>query len=199
MTVLIVVLAVVAFFVIIGLLRIGVIAEYSDEGFELCAIAGPVRIQLVPGKDSDDNTKKAKAKKTKVKKGIKKSSAVSGEKKQKKGGPVKIIKTVLPTALQTVGRFFKHLKINILTIRYAITADDPYDVAMNYGYTSGALGYICPLLDRNFKIKKWDINIYPCFTEVDENLYIKAKATIAIWEIIYIVLKLDFKAIFSII
>ena len=70
---------------------------------------------------------------------------------------------------------------------------------MNYGYTSGALGYICPLLDRNFKIKKWDINIYPCFTEVDENLYIKAKATIAIWEIIYIVLKLDFKAIFSII
>jgi len=199
LTALLVVLAVIAFFVILSLLRVGVIAEYSEDGFDLRAIAGPVRIQLVPGKEKDESAKKEK-KKTKPKKKAKKPSAAADDKakKEKKGGPVKIIKAVLPTALQTVGRFFKHLKINVLTIRYALTADDPYDVAMRYGYASGALGYICPILDRNFKIKKWDVNVYPCFTEPEESMYIKAKATIAIWELIYIVLKLDFKAIFSI-
>ena len=199
MTVLIVILAVVALFVVLGLIKVGVIAEYSEEGFDLRAIAGPVRIQLIPGKESEEKLKKSsKEKKTKEKKKNKSAPASDKISKDKKGGPVQIVKTVLPTALQTIGRFFKHLSIDTLTIRYALTADDPYDVAMNYGYVSGALGYICPILDRNFKIKKWDINVYPCFTVPEETIYIKARATIAIWELIYIVLKLDFKAIFSI-
>lgn len=197
MTALYIVLAVIAFFVIIALLRLGVIAEYSEDGFEMKAIAGPVRIQLVPAKEAEPKSKDNKS--SKKKKTKKKSSVSASEtKKQKKGGAVEKVKTVLPTALQTVGRFFKHIKINELTICYAISGDDPYNIAMNYGYASGALGYIAPILNRNFKIKKWDVNVYPCFTEPEETMYIKAKATIAVWELVYIVLKLDFKAILSV-
>ena len=199
MTALIIVLAVLAFFVILGLLRVGVIAEYSEEGFDLKVIAGPVRIKLLPGKDEPKTEKKKKVKKEKPKKQkAKKEDEGKSSEKKKKGGPVEIVKAVLPTALKTIGRFFKHLRIDVLTIRYALSGDDPYSVAMNYGYASGALGYICPILDRNFKIKKWDINVYPSFTEPEETMYIKAKATIAIWELIYIILKLD-KAILSIV
>lgn len=200
MTALIIVLAVLAFFVILGLLRVGVIAEYSEEGFELKAIAGPVRINLLGGdkKPKADKKKKENKKKTKDQKNPKQKDTKSSE-KQKKGGPVRIIKAVLPTALQTIGRFFKHLQIDVLTVRYALSGDDPYSVAMNYGYASGALGFLCPILDRNFKIKKWDINVYPSFTEPEETMYIKAKSTIAIWELVYIILKVDFKAILSIV
>ena len=196
MTALIVVLAVILFFVIIGLIRVGVIAEYSEDGFDLRAILGPVRMQLVPAKEEE--TKNKKEKKSKEKKTKKPISSADKQQKDKKGGTVQKVKTVLPTVLQTIGRFFKHLRIDVLTIRYAITSDDPYDVALNYGYVSGALGYICPMLDRNFKIKKWDVDVYPCFTTPEESIYIKARATIAIWELIYIILKLDFKAILSI-
>ena len=199
MTALIVVLAVILFFVIIALIRVGVIAEYSEDGFELRAILGPVRIQLVPAREEDGKTKKNKKEKKSIEKKAKKSeTSVDKSQKDKKGGTVQKVKVVLPTVLQTVGRFFKHLRIDVLTIRYAITSNDPYDVALNYGYVSGALGYICPMLDRNFKIKKWDVNVYPCFTDPEESMYIKARATIAIWELIYIILKLDFKAILSI-
>lgn len=200
MTALIIVLAVLAFFVLLGLLRVGVIAEYSEDGFELKAIAGPVRINLLGGtkKPKGEKKKKETKKITKKQKDSKQNKGKTSE-KQKKGGPVKIIKAVLPTALKTIGRFFKHLQIDVLTIRYALSGDDPYNVAMNYGYASGALGVICPILDRNFKIKNWDINVYPSFTEPEETMYIKAKATIAIWELIYIILKVDFKAILSIV
>lgn len=112
---------------------------------------------------------------------------------------MKKVLTVLPTLLQALGRFCRHLKIEQLTVHYNISSDDPYTVAMSYGYTSGALAVICPMLERSFKIKKWDIKINPCFTEAEETIYIKAKATITVWELVYIVLKLDFKAIISII
>jgi len=196
-TALIIVLSILTLLIIIALLRVGVIAEYSEEGFELVALAGPVRINLVPGKEKV-KTESSKKKKEKKSKKSDKTKSIAKMEKNKKGGIVKKVTTVLPTVFKTLGRFFKHLSIDVLTIRYAISSDDPYDVAMGYGYASGALGYICPLIDRNFKIKKWDINVYPSFTEPEETMYIKARATISIWELIYIILKLDFKAIFSI-
>ena len=197
MTALIILLSILALLVIIALLRVGVIAEYSEDGFELVALAGPIKIKLVPGKEKAESESNKKKKNKKSNKSDK-TKAVSKGEKAKKGGIVKKVTVVLPTVLKTLGRFFKHLRIDLLTIRYAISGDDPYDVAMGYGYANGALGYICPLLDRNFKIKKWDINVYPSFTEPEETMYIKARATISIWELVYIILKLDFKAIFSI-
>lgn len=197
MTALIIVFSVLAFFFLIAMLRLGVIAEYSEDGFFLTALAGPVSIKLVPAADKEDGKKKkTKTQKDKTQKRDK--SKIKSSQNDKKGGTVKKVLTVLPTILQTLGRFFKHLKIDLLTVRYSITGSDPCDVALTYGYASGALGYLCPILDRNFKIKKWDINVFPCFTDGEETMYIKAKATIAVWELIYIILKLDFKAIFSI-
>lgn len=197
MTALIIVLSVLALLIILAFIRVVVIAEYSAEGFELVALAGPIKIELVPGKEKAESESSKKKKDKKSNKSDKTKAALKSD-KTKKGGVVKKVTTVLPTVLKTLGRFFKHLSIDVLTVRYAISGDDPYDVAIGYGYANGALGYICPLLDRNFKIKKWDINVYPSFTEPEETMYIKAKASISIWELVYIVLKLDFKAIFSI-
>lgn len=97
-----------------------------------------------------------------------------------------------------MGRFFKHLRIDELTLLFVITDDDPYKAALNYGYVSGTMAPLVTLINQSFKIKKWDVRAFPSFTECEETVYIKAKATIALWEIVYIIAKLDFKAIFSI-
>lgn len=199
MTALIVVAAIIALFLIIAFLRIGAAAEYSSEGFRLVGVVGFVRITLIPSKEKKKNKGKKRKKKTKSKsKAQKKEKDESESSGDKKGGTVKKVLTVLPTALQALGRFCRHLKIEQLTVRYNISADDPYTVAMSYGYTSGALAVICPMLDRYFKIKKWDVKVYPCFMDTEEKIYIKAKATITVWELVYIILKLDFKAIISV-
>ena len=199
MTALIVIAAILAFFAVLALLRFGASFEYSPEGLRLVCILGPVRIRLIPLKD------RKKPKKTEKKKKIgKKSRKAAGEKQEKstekreKPGTIAAIKAVLPTALKAAGRFFRHLRIDELTVRFVITGDDPCDTALYYGYASAGMGYLLPVLKTNFKIKKLNVSVFPSFTDTDETVYIKAKATIALWEIVYIIAKLDFKAIMSI-
>ena len=198
MTAVIVILIILAVLVIISLLRFGAEFEYSAEGTFLNCVCGPVKIRLIPRTDKpkkEKKKKKEKADKQKKQKKTKKSE-VAGE---KKGGTLEKVKTVLPTVLRTVGRFFRHIQIDELTVRAYLTGDDPCDTALRYGYVSAGLGYLVPIIKRNFKVKKWNVSVMPSFTDdTEETVYIKAKATIALWEIIYIILKLDFKAIFSI-
>ncbi len=199
MTALIVIAAILAFFVVLALLRFGASFEYSPNGLRLVCILGPVRIRLIPKKDRKKPKKPEKnknsGKKTRKTKGEKQE--ISAE-KHEKPGTIAAIKAVLPTVLKAAGRFFKHLRIDELTVRFTITGDDPCDTALYYGYASAGMGYLLPALKTNFKIKKLNVSVFPSFTDTDETVYIKVRATIALWEIVYIIAKLDFKAILSI-
>ena len=194
MTALIVIAAVLAVLIILAFLRFGASFEYSRDGMSLVCVLGPIRLRLLP-KESRQKPKKEKKKKSS--KASKNDTGKKG-KGEEKPGTIAAIKAVLPTALKTVGRFFKHLQIDELTVNFVITGDDPCDTALHYGYASAGMGYLLPVLKSNFKIKKMNVSVFPSFTDTDESVYIKAKATIALWEIIYIIAKLDFKAIFSI-
>ena len=46
------------------------------------------------------------------------------------------------------------------------------------------------------RIRKRDIRFRCDFTREKDDMYVKATAVIMIWQLIYIVLKLDFRAIF---
>lgn len=198
MTALIVIAAVLALLTVLALLRFGASFEYSKDGLQFVCILGPVRVRLIPQKNINKPRKAAK----RVKSG-RRSRKPSGEKqkdaeKQEKSGTLQAVKAVLPTVLKAVGRFLRHLRIDELTVHFTITGDDPCDTALHYGYTSAGMGYLLPVLKTNFKIKKLNVSVHPSFNETDEMVYIKARATIALWEIAYIIAKLDFKAILSI-
>lgn len=195
MTAVIVILAVL---ILILLLRFGAEFEYSAAGTFLNCICGPVKLKLIPGSDKPKKEKKQKKEKSKKPK-KEKEPEKSEEAGEKKGGNLDKIKVALPTVLKAAGRFFRHLKIDELTVNAFITSDDPCDTALRYGYASAGLAYLVPIIKRNFKVKKWNVTVTPSFLENSgETVYIRAKATIALWEIIYIILRLDFKAIFSI-
>lgn len=198
MTWLIVLGIVIAVLIGIGLLRGGACAEYSDAGLSLTVLFGPIHLSLLPPKVG----KKKKQKEEKPRKkslNIKKTKKNSQHSKGKKGGSLQKILTILPTALDAFGRFFRLLSIDEITVHYCISGDDPYKIAMQYGTIGGSLGILGPTLLNTLHVKKWDVSFEPCFLGIPDTVYLKARATIAVWQVIYLVLKLDFKAIVSVI
>ncbi len=197
MTALIVIGAILLLFVLIGLIPLGARAEYSSDGLILEAVAGPVSIRLIPKTESipkKKKPKKQKVKKEREKKKKRRTRQESGMEGKKGGMPGKILQ-VLPTVFQTLGRFLRSLTIKELTVRYTVGGEDPSRTAVQYGAMSGGLQLMEPFLSR-MRIKKRDIRFSCDFTREKDDVYVKATAVIMIWQLIYIVLKLDFRAIF---
>ena len=204
MTFLIVVLAVLAFLFLIGCIPLGASVEYSSDGLNLSAIAGPVRIRLLPkhektGPEKEKKEKKKKKDKKPKKPRKEKPSGEGGKKEEKKGGSLEKVLNVLPTAFQTLGRFFRKLRIRKLIVRYTLCGEDPSDLAFQYGAVSGGLGILGPTLVRFFRIRDYDVTVTPDFLAEESTVYVNAEAIILVRQLIWLVLKLDFKAVFSLI
>jgi len=181
---------------LIGLIRGGVEAEYSESGFTLLVYFGILRIRLAPAAKKKKKSDKSNRTRKKRNKTRKKDSDASGGKQ--KGGALEKVLTVLPTVIQTLGRFLHSIRIDILTIRYDVQSDDPYDTAIRYAIMASSTGVLGPLIQKSFHVKEWNISFAPVFTDTPALVYIHAKASIAVWQVIYIIIRLDFKAIFSI-
>ena len=169
-----------AIFVVLALMRLGVFARYSEEGFLLRAVAGPLRITLIPKKPDKKGKKKL------VKERIPKKEKEKTPSLKMKGGPVSLIKKFAPPVLDTLGRLRRKLSIDKLTVQFTSAAEDPFDAAMNFGRVSAAEGALMPLLDNTFKIKKRDVGTSISFDGNGNKIYLEAQLTLALWEIIYV-------------
>lgn len=157
-----------AIFVILAWLPLGATARYNSEGFFLKIIAGPLRIPILPKKPKEE-------KKEKPKKEKKKAPAPTGQKaepkKKEKGGPITDFLPIVKTVLDLLNAFRKKLRINQLQLKLIMAADDPCDLAVNYGKANAALGNLLPLLEQCFVIKKRDLEI-ECDFESSETVII---------------------------
>ena len=168
---------VLAVLILLALLRLGVFAQYSEEGFLLRIIAGPLRFTVIPKKPGKTGKEKPpKKKKEKEEK----------PPKEKKGGPIELLKKYVPPVIDTLGRLRRKLRIDMLTVHFTSAAEDPFDAAMNFGRVSAAEGALIPLLENAFNIKRRDIGTGISFDGGGDKIYLEAKLTLALWEIIYI-------------
>jgi len=165
--------------VLLAILPLGAAVNYHSEGFFLDVIAGPVRIPILPKKKKDPNKKEKKKEKKKKPKSDKKGKGdAAGEKKKKKGGPITDFLPIVKTALDLLNSFRKKLRIKRLDLKMIMAADDPCDLAINYGRANAAMGNLLPQLERCFVIKKRNVEI-ECDFEASETVII-ARADITI-------------------
>lgn len=165
--------------ILLAILPLGAAVQYHSEGFFLDVIAGPVRIPILPKKKKGpkkENKKKEKKKKSKSEK--KGKGEATGEKKKKKGGPITDFLPLVKTVLDLLNSFRKKLRIKRLELKMIMAADDPCDLAINYGRANAAMGNLMPQLERCFVIKKRDVEI-ECDFEASQTLII-ARADITI-------------------
>ena len=183
MTALIVIGIILLIFLLIALLRVGVSAKLEENVFYLRAVAGPVKIQILP-----KNEEKAKKPKKPKKKKPKKDEQKSDEEKEKPKIKITLdlIQTILSAVGDLLGRLRRKLTIDKLTLHYTAASNDPYSAAMTFGYASAAVNALVPVLDNSFKIRDRDIGAAVTFDSPDNIIFIDVQLTLAVWEIIYI-------------
>ena len=63
-----------------------------------------------------------------------------------------------------LGNFRRKLRLNRLELKLIMAADDPCDLAVNYGRAWAAVGNLMPQLERFFVIQKRDVEVECDFT-----------------------------------
>ena len=164
--------AVLGALLLICLIRVGVIVEFSESGFTADAvILGFIKPRLVPGRKKKAGGKRAKRQ---AAQGAAKAGRLAGLKEQ------------LPSIKQALARLKRRLLINELTIYYMAAGSDPAAAAMSFGGASAGYGILLPMIENNFRIKKRDLRATVNFNVPEPYIYVKAQLSLAVWEAVYV-------------
>jgi len=177
-----IILALLALFL---LLPVGADVSFIGGELVLKAKAGPVKLQLIPGKPKKPGEGKKKEKVEKVKPPKKKKTA---EEKIKSKITKDDVFTLLRILFKALGRLRRALSIDVLMLHLSVAAPDPFDAISQYGYINAGIGGLYPLIHKAVKIRKEDIA-----TEIDLNsdkikADVRLVATFQIWEILHLAL-----------
>ena len=164
---------------LLAVLPLGVRIRYNSEGILVKVIAGPVKITVypLPGKKKKEKKKK-EPKKTAAaqEEDLPRPPQPPKEKKKKaekteKGGSLLDFLPLVQAALDFLGDFRRKLRLDNLYLRLIMAANDPCDLAVNYGRAWAAVGNLLPQLEKWFVIKKRDIEV-ECDFETSKTLVI---------------------------
>ena len=184
---------------LLAVLPLGVSVKYDEDGVLLKLIIGPVKITLFPRPKKDQKPKKKE--KTQEKKEEQKTepaqqpapeaASPTPEKKpeekpekKKSGGSVTDFLPLVKTALDMLGAFRRRLRLNVLDLKLIMAADDPCDLAVNYGRAWAAVGNFLPRLEKVFVIKNRNIEVECDFMAAETKIIARLDLTITLGRIL---------------
>lgn len=176
---------------LIATLRVGASATLEEGVFSLTVLAGPVKLKLLPkGEKKPAKPGKEKPGKKAKKQKKPKEEKETGEKKPKPKIEIsfELISTVLSAVGELLGRLRRKIRIDRLTVHYTAASDDPAKAAMTFGYASAGVNALMPAVENIFRVKERDVGVSVAFDTDESKIYLDAQLTLAIWEILYIVL-----------
>lgn len=184
---------------LLAVLPLGVSVKYDEDGVLLKLIIGPVKITLFPRPKKDQKPKKKE--KTQEKKEKQKTEPAqqpapeatpqtpdkkpeAKQEKKKSGGSVTDFLPLVKTALDMLGAFRRRLRLNVLDLKLIMAADDPCDLAVNYGRAWTAVGNFLPRLEKVFVIKKRNIEVECDFMAAETKIIARLDLTITLGRIL---------------
>lgn len=197
---------------LLAILPLGVSFCYDEDGVLLCIIAGPLKITLLPRPQKEKKPKKEnKAKEKKQKQPKKKTGAkgaqpsastgdaVKSVEKKKSGGPITDFLPLVKILLKFLNGFRKKLRVNVLELKLIMAADDPCDLAVNYGRAWAAVGNLMPQIERVFTIQKRNIEVECDFSADKTKVLARFDLTITLGRLLSLVFVLIGRAIVELI
>ena len=179
---------------------LGVSVDYDAVGAVVRVIAGPLKITVFPLPKKEKKEKKKKTPKQKAKSGETAAPAPeepkppqppapSKEKKSKeeKGGSLLDFLPLVKLVFRFLGDFRRKLRLDNLRVKLIMAADDPCDLAVNYGRIWAAVGNLLPQLERIFVIKKRDIEVACDFTASETLIIARLDVTITLGRLLALV------------
>lgn len=173
----------------LALLPIGVSVKYNQDGFFLRILVGWIPIRL-PEKKKPQKEKKAKKEKKPGKK-----KGTSPKKKEEKGGALTDFLPLVEVALDLLNAFRRKIRIRRLEMKLIMAADDPCDLAINYGRAWAALGNLLPRLERVFVIKKRDLEVECDFEATQTLIKARADVVISLGGLLWLIVKYGLRAL----
>ena len=163
---------------LLAILPVGVRLRYDSDGILVKLIAGPVKIVLYPRpqkQKKDKKNTKTKDQKAAEEEDLPKPPQPPKKKTEKskgeKGGSLTDFLPLVQITLEFLGDFRRKLRLNDLYLRLILAANDPCDLAVNYGRAWAAVGNLMPQLEKWFVIKKRDVEV-ECDFEASQTLII---------------------------
>lgn len=179
-----------AVIVLLGVLPLGVSAQYNGAGPRIRLILGPVKLQVLPAKK-----KKAPKEKTKKKEQPAGPSGQAKPAQSKQGGKLSDFLPIVQTILDFLGDFRRKIRVNLLELKLTMAGDDPCDLAVNYGRAWAALGGLEPHLDRLFIIKKKDLQIQCDFEETETKIEARLDLTVTVARLLGLTARYGFRVL----
>ncbi len=178
----------------LSLIPLGVSLRYDEAGFRLYALAGLISFPI-SGK-SEQKKEKTKGNKSKSRKKTNNKKKSSSQPKEKKnGGSLADFLPFVRIALDFLDAFRRKLRIRRLEMKLIMAADDPCDLAVNYGRAWAALGNLIPQLERCFVIKKRDLEVECDFEATQTLITARLDLTITLGRVLHILLRHGLRAI----
>lgn len=165
MTALIVVAAVVAVVVLLGLIRCRAEAAYNENGFAWRVTVGPFTIAPRAGGREKHKPKKP-------------------ERETHKTPDMAMLRAFFDLGLRLLKRFFKRLKIDLLRVHFTASFDDPYDTAMAYGYAGSAMEAFTAFAAG--RIRRLDLHTQPDFDSAQPVIDVRVEMSVRLGSLVQI-------------
>lgn len=189
--------------VLLAVLPLGVSIRYDADGTVVRLIVGPVKITLYPRSKKEKKPEKEKKTQKEEKnaaeqtapseakqpaKKAKEDTSQKDEPKKQSGGSVTDFLPLVRILLDMLGAFRRRLRLNLLELKLIMAADDPCDLAVNYGRAWAAVGNLLPQLEKVFVIKKRNIEVECDFQAAQTRVIARLDLTITLGRILATVL-----------
>lgn len=169
---------VLAVFVLIGCIPVGVDASYHENALALQLKIGLFTMQVLPAKP-----KKKKAVSSKKKSAAKKPDAKPVRTKKQLQMPKLTLQDILALAdlaCDTLGSLRRKLRVEVLVLHVTLGGSDPAKAAILYGRAWALIGMLNPKLEQLFVIKKRDIQPVLDYNEKETKIDAHLALTITI-------------------
>lgn len=174
----------------LAMVPLGVRGIYKKDGVSFSLLIGPFSVLIYPRKKSNPKEKRPQQDKRAKQK---KKQNIEGDKSEKNGGKLTDFLPLIQTALDFLGDFRKKIRVQRLEMLLTLAAEDPADLAMNYGKAWTALGNLLPWIERLFVIGKRDLQVGCDFTANESMLYVRVDATITVGRLVGLLVRYGYR------
>ena len=183
--------------VLLAALPLGVRIRYDADGLLVKIIAGPLKFKVFPlPKKGKEEKKPKKTSEKKSQDSLPKQPQPPQKPKEKKtGGSLMDFLPLVKTAIDFLGDFRRKLRLNNLELELILAADDPCDLAVNYGRAWAAVGNLMPQLENWFVIKKRNVEVECDFTASQTLVIAHLDLTITLGRLLAAVCKFAIRAL----
>lgn len=214
MVALYVILAIIAFFVLLFSFKFTLYLTYDDE-FKVAVRWLFIKKAILPKSDEDKKQKKDKPKKEKPEKEKKTEEEKPAEqtddtkkkdnmlvafyKNQGFSGVMQLLNDTVSAIKGMFGSIFKHLVFKELKLYLRVGADDSAETAMLYGKTCSYVFPAMGLITSTCKVKDYGCGVEPNFIQPDKSAYFKVIVSLRPIFITNAVVVLAFKLLFKVV